>query len=52
VAETGGVTRAASVHRSDLWQLFLAVGGMAYAKSVRVARQTGAADKQLAELRQ
>ena len=51
MAETGGITRMACEHYLDLWPPFLAPGAFAYAKCVKVARETGAADKQLAELR-
>jgi hypothetical protein len=51
VAERGGISRVVCGDHSDLWPLFLAVGGPAYAKCVRVAWESGAADKQFAELR-
>jgi hypothetical protein len=45
LAETGGITRVAYERHPDLWPLFLAVGGVAYPRCVRVTRETGAADK-------
>lgn len=51
MAEPGGITRMACEFYLDLWPPFLAPGGLAYSKYVKLAWETGAADKKLAELR-